>query len=152
MDATKVQNQILREHLLRDIDKRHIRANGVAMVVGIPVLIGFTHHTGTVAVERILHVDVNRFTETLQLPATWHGDLVPIAHIIILAIEVGRARIRVLAPMELPLPVETHNLFALLPFRRQLQCGVIRQFVETKYMRVLPVVRRLRLCCNGQQQ
>ena len=32
----------------------------------------------------------------------------------------------------------------------QLQCGVIRQFIDAKHMWILPVVGRLRLCCNGQ--
>ena len=90
MDATKVQNQILREHLLRDIDEGHIASHGVAMVVGIPVLRRLSRHAGTVAMERILHVDVDRLAEALQLPVARHLDVIPSAHVKVLTIEIGR--------------------------------------------------------------
>ena len=46
--------------------------------------------------------------------------------------------------MEQPLSVETHNFLTLLPFRRQLQRRMVRQFVDTEHCRVLPVSRLCR--------
>ena len=110
------------------------------MVVGIPILGRFTSDIWTVAVERILHVDINGFAEALQLPVARHGNLIPLAHIVVLTVEVSRSRFRVFAPMEQPLPVERNDFLTLLLFRGQLQRGVIRQFVDAQHVRVLPVV------------
>ena len=54
MNATEVQNQILREHLFRGIKEGDIRTHRVAMVVGIPVFVGYSRDAGTIAMERIL--------------------------------------------------------------------------------------------------
>ena len=90
MYATKVKNEILREHLLSHIDEGHIATHRVTMVVGIPVFVRFSGHAGAVAVERILHVDIDGLAETLQLPVARHGNLVPSTYVEVLAIEVCR--------------------------------------------------------------
>ena len=130
MHATEMQDQILREHLFCDIDKRHIRAHRVPVLVGRPILWWLTRHAGSVPLEGIADVGIDGCTESLHLPVAGHRNLIPSAHIIILTIEIHRPLFRIPAPMELPLPVETDNLLTLRPFRRQLQRGVIRQFVN----------------------
>ena len=103
---------MLRQHLLGDIDKRHIRPHRVTVVVGIPVACRLAHHLGLVAVEGITHVHVDGLTIALQLPVAGHGNFIPSANIVVLAIEVGRTRLRVFRPVEKPLTVERDNLSA----------------------------------------
>ena len=106
MNATEVQNQVLREHLLRDRDVGDIRPHRVAMVVGIPIFVRLTRHAGTVAMEGVLHVDIDRLAETLCLPVARHRDFVPLAHVVVFLLEAHRTRFGILAPMEVPLTVE----------------------------------------------
>ena len=106
MNAPEVQDEVLSDHLVSDIDEGHIRAYGIAVVVGIPVLRGFTRHAGAVAVEGVLHVHIDGFAKALQLPVARYGNLVPLTHIIVLALKAHGSAFRVFRPMEQPLAVE----------------------------------------------
>ena len=142
MYTSEMQDEVLREHLLRHLDKRYIRTHRVAVLVGCPVLRWLCGHAGTVSCKRVSDISINRYTIALQLPVARNGYLTPCAHIIVLAIEVGRTLFGVTAPMEQPLPVEVYNLLTLLLLGRQLQGGMIRQFVDAQHSGILPVVRR----------
>ena len=140
MNTAEMQDEVLREHLLRHVEKCYIRADGVAVVVGIPVLRGLTRHAGSVAMEGVLHVDIDGFAKALQLPVARYGNLVPLTHIIVLALKAYGSALRVFRPAKLPLAVERKNLRAVFPFRRQLQRRMIRQFVDAQHGWVFPVV------------
>ena len=109
-----MENEMFREHLFRDIDKRHIRPHRISVVIGIPILIGLSCHTGTIAVERVLHVHVDWLSETLQLPVSWHSNLIPSTHVIILSFKAHGTRLRILCPTEQPLTVERDDLLTIL--------------------------------------
>ena len=76
------------------------------MVIGIPILRRFTCDTRAVTVKGVLHIDIDGFAVTLQLPVAGHRNLVPPTHIVVLAIEVCRTAIRVFRPLEQPLSVK----------------------------------------------
>ena len=150
MHTAEMQNEILRKHLLGDIDECHILSHGIAVLVGSPVLRRLGSHARTILHKRVVDININRCAVALRLPVAGHRDLPPLTHVIVLAIEVHDSFLRIPAPMELPFSVETHNLLTLLFLRRQLQCRVIRQLVDTQYCRVLPVV--IFLCLRLQSQ
>ena len=83
-----MKNQVLREHVLRDVDKRNIRTHWVAVLVGCPVFGWLTGHTGTVFCKGITHVDVDRRAIALQLPVARHGNFVPMAYVVVLFVEI----------------------------------------------------------------
>ena len=90
MHATKVENQILVEHLLGHIYEGYIGPHGVTVIVSVPFLIGFTGHLRAIATEGILHVDIDGFSEALQLPVSRNGDVVPVGYIKVVFIEINR--------------------------------------------------------------
>ena len=139
MYTAEVQDQILRKHLLGHVEVCDILPHRIAVLVGRPVLWRFTGHTGTVALEGILDIGIDRRAIALCLPVAWHLYLPPAAYVIVLTVEVCLSLLRIATPTEQPLAVKTHNLLTLLPLRGQLQGGVIRQFVDTQHSRVLPV-------------
>ena len=79
------------------------------MVVGIPVTVRLSRHTRTVTMERILHIDIDRLAEALQLPVARHGNLIPFAHVVVVTLKAYRTRFRVFRPMKLPLTVKRHD-------------------------------------------
>ena len=113
MDSAEVEDEVLRQHLFGHIDKRHIRSHRITVLIGRPVLGWFSSHSGAVLHEGIVYININRCTIALRLPITRHCDLTPLAHIVILFVEVCRPLLRIPAPMEQPLSVETHDLLAL---------------------------------------
>ena len=147
MHTTKMQNQVFLEHVLCHIDKRHIRSHWVAILVGRPVLRRLGGNAGPVPYKRVVDVDIDGRAVALHLPVAGHVYLAPTAHVVVLLVEVSRTFFWITAPMKQPLAIERYYFLALLLFRRQLQCGVIRQFVDTEHCRILPVVSSLRLCC-----
>ena len=152
MHTAEMQNEILRKHLLGDMHKRHILSHGVTVLVSRPVLRRLSRHARTVLHKRVVDINIDRCAVALCLPVARHRDLPPLTHVIVLAIEVHDPLLRIPAPMELPLSVETHNLLTLLFLRWQLQRRVIRQFVDTQYCRVLPVVSFLCLRLQSQHR
>ena len=116
MNAAEVEYQVLAKHLFGHIDKRHIRAYGIPVLVGCPILGRLRGHAWTVSHEGVVDVDVYRRTVALCLPVAGHGDLAPPAHIIILAVEVNRPFLRITAPMEQPLSVEANDFLTLFFF------------------------------------
>ena len=150
MHTSKVNNQVLCEHFFSHVDERHIRPHGVSVLVGCPVTWRFTRHTGAVALKRVFDIGIDGGAEALRLPVARHLDFVPLAYVIVLSLKSHRPFLRIAAPMELPLAVETDYLLALLPFRRQLQRGMIGQFVDAQHGGILPVGCGLSLSCQGQ--
>ena len=106
MNAAEVQDEVLSDHLVSDIDEGHVRAYGIAVVVGIPVLRGLTRHAGAVAVEGVLHVHIDGFAVALQLPVARYGDLIPFTYVVVLTLKAHGTALRVFRPMEQPLAVE----------------------------------------------
>ena len=90
------------------------------MVISIPVLWWFTRYVRAVAMEGILHIDIDRFAETLQLPVARNGYHIPFAHVVVLTIEVSRTVLWVFRPMKQPLAIKRQYLTTFLPFRGQL--------------------------------
>ena len=140
VDTAEMQNQIFWKHFFCDIDKRHILSHRVAVLVGRPVFRWLCCHTWTILHKRVVDININRYAVTLCLPVAGHRDLPPLTHVIVLTIEVHNPFFRIPAPAEQPLSVETHNLITFFFLRRQLQRRMIRQFVDTQYCRILPVV------------
>ena len=140
MYTAEVENQILRKHLLGHVEESDILSYRITVLVSRPVLWRFTGHTGTVALERIIDIGIDRRAITLCLPVAWHLYLPPAAHVIVLTIEIRLSLLRIAAPTKQPLAVKTDDLLTSFPFRGQLQSGVIRQFVDAQHGRVLPVV------------
>ena len=130
VDATEVEDEILREHFLRHIKEPGIRAHGIAVLVGRPVLRRLGGHPRAILHEGIVDVDIDGCAVALRLPVAGHGNLAPLAHVVVLLIEFRRPLVGIAAPMEVPLPVKTDNLLAFLLARGKLQRGVIRQFVD----------------------
>ena len=64
-----MEYEVLAEHLLRDIDIRHIRPHRVAVVVGRPVLGRLRGDTWPVLHKRIVDIDVDGGAVALGLPA-----------------------------------------------------------------------------------
>ena len=139
MYTSKVQNQILGEHLLSNIKLSNIRAHRVAILIGRPVLWRLSCDTGTIPHKGVIDININRCTMTLSLPVTWHSHFIPSRCIVIITIEINWAFLWVTTPMEQPLTIETDNLLMRLLLRWQLQSGVIRQFVDAQYGGVLPI-------------
>ena len=83
MNTSKVQDQIFTQHLLCHINKSDIRAHGITILIGRPVLRWFCSYTGTVLHEGVVDIDIDRYAITLRLPIAWHSNLSPLAHIII---------------------------------------------------------------------
>ena len=110
----------------------------------------FTRHTGAVALKRVFDIGIDGGAEALRLPVARHLDFVPLAYVIVLSLKAHRPFLRIAAPMELPLAVETDYLLALLPLRRQLQRGMIGQFVDAQHGGILPVGCSLCLNCHRQ--
>ena len=139
-----MQDEILRKHLLRDIDERHVRTHGVAIFVGRPIIRWFGGHARPITHEWVIDINVYRRTVALRLPVARHGNLAPTADVVVLLIKVRRPLLWIPTPMEQPLSVETHNLLTLFPFRRQLQRRMARQLVDTEHCGILPVSRLCR--------
>ena len=142
-----MKNQILRAHLFRHVEEGHIRPHGIAVLVCRPVAWRLTRHAGAVALEGVVDIGVDGRAETLCLPISRNLNFVPTAHVEILTVKFGGSFLRIPTPMKLPFAVERYNLLALLPFRRQLQRGVIRQFVDAQHGRVFPIGGS-RSCCS----
>ena len=126
MHTAEMQNEILREHLFGNIDKRHILSHGVAALVGRPVFGWFTSHARTILHKWVVDVNINRCAVALRLPVAGHGDLPPLTHVIVLFVKISRPFFWIPAPMKKPLSIETHNLLTRLLLRWQLQRCVIR--------------------------
>ena len=62
------------------------------------------------------------------------------AHVIVLTVEINSPFLWIATPAELPVAIKTDDFLARLPFRGQLQRCVIRQFINTQYGGILPVV------------
>ena len=117
MYAAKMQYQIFAQHIGLDVHKSHVRAYGIAVYVCSPRLVGrFGCYARTVSHKGVIDVDINRRAEALRLPIAGDIDLVPTAHIVILAVKIRRTLIGVFAPMKQPLAIERNNLFALPDF------------------------------------
>ena len=148
MNAAKMEYEILSHHFGRNVYKSYVRAYGIAVYVCRPRLVlRLGGNARAIPEKRIIDVDINRHAVALRLPVARHGNLIPLAHVIVLTIEISRSFFGVSAPMEIPFPVEAYNLFTLLPFRRHLQRGMIRQLVDTQHSGILPVGYRLCLSC-----
>ena len=145
-----MQDEVLRQHLLRHIDKRHIRAHGVTVLVSRPVLRRLGSHPRAIFHEGIVYININRCTVALRLPVAWHSNLAPATDVVVLLVKVRRPLLGVPAPVEQPLAVEAHDFLARLPFRGQLQRGVVRQFVDAEHCGVFPVRCSLRMNCEDQ--
>ena len=113
LHTAEVQDQVLPQHLLRHVHISDVRAYGIAMVVGIPVLRRLGGHARTVALKRVNDVRIDRLAVALRLPVAWHGDLIPLAHVVVLPLEAHGSAVGILRPSEIPLSVERHNLLTL---------------------------------------
>ena len=118
MHTAEMQNEILRKHILGDIDECHILSHGIAVLVGRPVLGRFCRHAWTILHKRVVDINVNRRAVALRLPVARNVYLPPTAHVVVLAIEICRTALRVFRPMEQPLSVQTHDFLAILFLRR----------------------------------
>ena len=143
MHPAEMKDEVLAEHLLRNVHKGHIRTDGIAVLVSGPVPGRFGSHARAVPLEGIADVDIDGRAVALRLPVAGNGNRSPAADIIVLPVEVGRTLLRIPAPVEKPLSVQAHDFHALLFPRRQLKCRVIRQLVDSQHGRILPV-RNLR--------
>ena len=88
MYAAKMQYQIFGEHILVNVEKCNIRAYGISVFVCGPILWRFGSYARTVAHKRVIDVYVNRHSEILRLPIARHGDLVPIAYVVISVLKI----------------------------------------------------------------
>ena len=130
---------MLRKHLLSHVEECDILSHRITVLVSRPVLWRFTGYTGSVALEGVFDIRIDRCAIPLRLPVAWHFYLPPTAHVVVLTVEVNSSFLRITAPTEQPLAIKTDNLLTRLPFRGQLQRGVIRQFINPQYGGILPV-------------
>ena len=144
MYTAEVEDQILRKHIFGDVEVCDVLSHRIAVLVGRPVLWRFTCNAGTVTLKGILDIGIDGCAIALCLPVAWHLYLPPTTHVIVLTVEVNGPLLWITTPTKQPLSVETHNFLTLLPFRRQLQRRMVRQFVDTEHCRVLPVSRLCR--------
>ena len=135
-----MENQMLRKHLFSHVEESDILSHRITVLVSCPVLWRFTGYTGTVALEGILDIGIDGCAIALCLPVAWHLYLSPTAHVIVLTVEVCLSFLWIATPTEQPLAVKADDLLTRLPFRGQLQRGVIRQFINPQYGGILPVV------------
>ena len=127
------------EHLIAHVKESDVRADRVAAGIGRPIPGRLLRNLRARSLERIAHIHVNRRAITLGLPVAGHGNLVPRADVIIRGLKAHGARVGIRRPVEMPLSVQRHNLCAFLLARRQLECGVIRELVDTEHGGVFPV-------------
>ena len=139
MNTAEVENQMLRKHILSHVEESDILPHRITVLVSRPVLWWFTGNTGTVALEGVFDIRIDRGAIALRLPVARHFYLPPTAHVIVLTVEVNSPFLWIATPTEQPLAVKTDDLLTRLPFRGQLQRGVIRQFINPQYGGILPV-------------
>ena len=150
LDTSKMKYQVLTSHLRGDIEGRDILSNRVTQFVGRPIRGRFLGDAGSVLHEGVLHVHIDGFTVILHLPVARYTNLVPLADIEIFAIEIYHSCIRIGVPTEMPLAIKVHDFLTFFLFRRQLQRGMIGQFVDAQNSRILPIWNSL--CLYSQSQ
>ena len=109
----------VRGHLKRAAVGTH----GIPFLVGRIILIGgLLHHIRPRALKRIRLVGINGGAVALGLPGGGNLDLLPVLHVVIRLVKIGRAALRILGPVELPLSVQGPPPFAV--FRQHVQGGL----------------------------
>ncbi len=101
-------------HRRSDLERREVRSHGIAVFVAREVLGRCARHTRLISEEGIRDVGVDRHSVPLGLPVAGHSDRTPPRRVEIVPVKVGGAALRVFRPVESPLPVERHDLAALL--------------------------------------
>ena len=97
---------MLAEHLVRRVEERDIRPDGIAVLVGSPVFGRLSGHARPVLHKRVVDVDVDRCAVALCLPVSGHVNLIPSADIVVHLIKVGWSLVRVTRPVEPPFAIE----------------------------------------------
>ena len=140
MYTTEVQDKVFVKRLFGYIEESHIRTHRISILVSRPILSWLACNTWSVSNKRIVDVDIDGSAITLRLPVSRNFNFPPVAHVIILLVEVSRSHIWIRAPMEKPFSVEADYLLTLFPFRWQLQCGMIGQFIGAQHRRIFPIM------------
>ena len=140
LHTAEVQDEILIKHLARNSDEGDVRSHRVAMAISIPLERRLARHTRCVLLKGVRRISVDRQAIILHLPIAWNGNEVPLADVVVGTPKLLRPPLWAWRPVEAPLTVERHNFLALLLERRQLQRGMVRQFVDAYHLRIFPIV------------
>ena len=90
MNTSEVEDQMLLEHLFRHIHKRHIRTYWIAVLISRPVLGRLCGDAGAITHEGVFDIGIDGGAIALCLPIARHRNPAPLAHVVILTIEVSR--------------------------------------------------------------
>ena len=100
-----------------------VGAYGIPFLVGRVILVGgLLHHIGPGAFKGVRLVGINGGAVALRLPGGGHLDFLPVLHVVIRLVKIGRAALGILGPVELPLAVQ--GLAPLAVFRQHFQGGL----------------------------